>query len=382
MKITYLLNQRFPTEKAYGRQIAKMCFNFAKISDLILELVYPVRGNLKTDTIFDQYDIKNNFKMRGVWAPDFYWPGKLDVIAFLIKSLLSSFVLMRTALRSDSDIIYSRDELPLYLLSFFKRNFVFEAHKMQANRAFMYRRFKKINIKIITITHALKSDFINIGYEPKNILVAPDGVDAKVVEREESSPSDKKSARMVLDLPLDEKLIVYVGSLFHWKGIYILADAAKIAPDLSFVVVGGDSRGDEADFRKYLVDHDIKNVKVTGYIKPEKTLLNYFAAGDVFVLPRTATDKVSEKYTSPLTMFSYMAARRPIIASDLPSLREVLNDKNAFFVKPDDAQALAGGIKSVLGDHVLAAHISEQAFHDVRHYTWEKRAQNIIDFIS
>ncbi len=380
MKINYLINQRFPTEKAYGRQISKMCSNFARLPELSLEVLCPTRGNLAQEKLTYGYTA-HDFKVTRVRAPDFYWPGRLDALAFAIKSLISALVLVWVTLDRDPDIVYSRDELPLYILSFFREGLVFEAHKLQSKRSFMYQRFSKLGVKLIAITSALKTDFIKMGYQAERILVAPDGVDAQVIEQEEASPSNVTSARKQLDLPMDRRIGVYTGSLFAWKGIYTIADTAMLMPEVLFVLVGGDQRGDETDLRDYLAKHNIENVKITGYVSSEDTIRDYLAAADFLLLPNTAQDLVSQKYTSPLKLFSYMAARRPIVASDLPSLREVLNDANALLVTPDDASALADGVKQVLGDPALAERISQTAFRDAHHYTWEKRAHGILDFI-
>lgn len=381
MKLLYLLNQRLPTEKAYGLQIAKMCSNFARLENVKLELLYPSGRNQIKESIFEYYGIKEAFKVDKIWTPYFYLPGRLEIIAFSIKSIISALILAREALSRNPDFIYSRDELPLYLLSFFRRNLVFEAHKMQTSRTFMYRRLMKSKIKLVVITNSLKDRFVELGFDVKNILVASDGVDTEVINQEENKSSNKESARNILNLSLGKKLVVYTGSLFRWKGVYILADAAKLLPEVLFIVVGGDERGDEKELRDYLDRNNIRNVTVTGYIKSEETVRSYLVVADVLILPNSAKDKVSQKYTSPLKLFEYMASRRPIVASDLPSLREILNENNSILVKPDDALALAEGIKKILGNSALSGQISNLAFEDVKQYTWEKRVQSVIIFI-
>ena len=76
-----------------------------------------------------------------------------------------------------------------------------------------------------------------------------------------------------------------------------------------------------------------------------------------------------------------MASGVPIVVSDLPSLREVLNEFNAFFVEPDNPRAFAEGIARVLGDKAFSQKISRRALENVKKYTWENRARNILDFI-
>lgn len=76
-----------------------------------------------------------------------------------------------------------------------------------------------------------------------------------------------------------------------------------------------------------------------------------------------------------------MASKRPIIASDLPTIREVLNENNAVLVEPDNPKLLVQGVKKVLQDSKLSDKISKQAFQDVQQHTWQKRAENILEFI-
>jgi glycosyltransferase involved in cell wall biosynthesis len=76
-----------------------------------------------------------------------------------------------------------------------------------------------------------------------------------------------------------------------------------------------------------------------------------------------------------------MTSGKPIVASDLSSLREVLSEKNAFLVKPDDPEALAGGIRYALSHPDEATKRAAEAGRDVRRYTWENRAKQILEFI-
>ena len=156
MKILYLANLRLPTEKAYGIQIAKMCEAFAALKfkiknekvktseddleeKLYLKLVAPYRKNKIKDDFFDYYSVKRNFEFKRIWAPDFYLPGKLDRLSFYIKNIISAAALSIFAFKSRADVIYSRDEMAVFILSFFKNNVVFEAHKFPKYRRWFWR---------------------------------------------------------------------------------------------------------------------------------------------------------------------------------------------------------------------------------------------------
>ena len=73
-----------------------------------------------------------------------------------------------------------------------------------------------------------------------------------------------------------------------------------------------------------------------------------------------------------------MASGRPIVASDLPSIREVLvNDHNAVLVEPGNPQSLTAGIRRVKNDRALGGRLSAQARQDVTRYTWAARAERL-----
>ena len=75
------------------------------------------------------------------------------------------------------------------------------------------------------------------------------------------------------------------------------------------------------------------------------------------------------------------ASGTPIIASDLPSIREVLNDNNAVLVEPDNPEEFARGIAKVLNNRELANRVAEKAYNVVKGNTWDARAVTIINHI-
>ena len=76
-----------------------------------------------------------------------------------------------------------------------------------------------------------------------------------------------------------------------------------------------------------------------------------------------------------------MASGRPIIASDLPSIREILNDKNCIFFQAGDFYDLSDKINYVLNNKEEARVKAGQANRDVLKYSWDKRAEKILKFI-
>ena len=79
-----------------------------------------------------------------------------------------------------------------------------------------------------------------------------------------------------------------------------------------------------------------------------------------------------------MKLFEYMASGRPIVASDLPSLREILRDEeNALLVEPGNAVALTAGVQRIKDDAALGGRLALQALEDVREFTWARRAERL-----
>ncbi len=97
----------------------------------------------------------------------------------------------------------------------------------------------------------------------------------------------------------------------------------------------------------------------------------------MFVIPNLDS-KTSRLYTSPLKLFEAMATGRPIVTSDLPSIREVLtHEENALLVPSGEPEALAAAIEWLLGDAALSERLAARAFEQVRDYSWESRTAAI-----
>jgi glycosyltransferase involved in cell wall biosynthesis len=83
-------------------------------------------------------------------------------------------------------------------------------------------------------------------------------------------------------------------------------------------------------------------------------------------------------YTSPLKMFEYMAHAKPIIASNLPVIREILNEENSLLVGCDDFEAWARAIRQ-LSSPELRGQLGKRAYRDFeQRYTWSARAASVL----
>jgi len=368
-KLSYLANARMPTEKAHGIQIIKMSESFAD-AGLEVELILPWRFNKMKEDVFNYYGVKKNFKIKKLFSLDLI-PLNIPKICFWIQSLTFALSVFFCFLFKKTDLIYSRDSLILYPLAFFKKNLVHEAHYLPGHFFLHKRVFKKAKA-IIVITSKLKEFLINKGIDKNKILIAPDGVDLDKFNIDVS----KEEARKKLNLPLDKKIVMYIGLFDKWKGYLTLLESSKFFDDkeIKLIMIGGTKKQVENLEKEY------PNVIFLGYLPYTDLPVNQKAA-DVLVIPNSGKMAISKYYTSPLKLFSHMVSHRPIVASDLPSIREILNKNNAILVQPDSPKSLAEGIKQALKNPDFSAKISTQAHNDVQKYSWSRRVENIMKFI-
>jgi glycosyltransferase involved in cell wall biosynthesis len=119
-------------------------------------------------------------------------------------------------------------------------------------------------------------------------------------------------------------------------------------------------------------------VEVLGF-KDRREVLACLDSADVLVLPNSAKNPLS-LYTSPLKLFEYMAARKPIVAARIASLQEILRDgENAILFEPDDPQDLAKKISQALENDCRL--LVDRAWQDVQTCTWDRRAEQIIQWM-
>ena len=170
-----------------------MCEAFADLGYGV-ELVVPWRFNwIKTEP-FEYYGVKKNFKITRLPSLDLVKFGR---IGFLAQSTSFAESASWYTLFKKTDIIYSRDELPLFCLSFFKRNLFLEAHDGRLN--FIIKNVLKRCPGIVAITKGLKDFYVNNGVDSKKIVVAADAVDIA----DFSKKYVQVDVRKKLGLPLD-----------------------------------------------------------------------------------------------------------------------------------------------------------------------------------
>jgi glycosyltransferase involved in cell wall biosynthesis len=392
-KLVYIVNARLPTEKAHGYQICKMCAAFAR-NGVEVQLWHPYRhqmsSELKGREVFDYYDLPQVFGVRTV--PNFdvirlerVFPEATFRPLFSVHAFLWGLYAALKARKEKADIYYTRDSVVAYWLLRLRLPTIYEEHVVprRAQRAILRRVARQSELRLVVVlTSFIKKGFLEMGFSDEKVAVVPDAVDLSLFA---NLPS-REECRRLLGLPQERSIIGYIGrfqALGAEKGIPELVQTMAHLPAIKgkeplLLCVGGpmDPVADYIDLaRRYgAPEHRLRFIDRV----PNSQVPLWIRACDVVTIPWGWTE-FSAYFTSPLKLFEYMAAEVPIVASDLPSLREILqHGENAWLVKPGDPYVLAAEVQHILDNQDLARKLVDRAKKDVQKHTWNHRTNLLL----
>lgn len=399
MKFFYVTSARVPGQKAHCSQIAQMCRAFLN-GGVDMELLHPARAKLaiyKGRTIEQWYGFDRKIESRQLSSVDFLsgLPAGLPKFIYRVafRVMVGTYVksLIKYLKKHDGDYcIYSRD---VHVLSKIMKTFpsakkIAELHSVVETHGAAYKMENEVMQAcdgLVVLTSLVKDILVERGFAADHVLVESSAVDPKVFP----GTATREDARDKLDLPQQGRIVGYVGN-FHTLGLEkgldtivgSIPSVIREYPDTMFYFVGGPLSYAKS-YIKTLQELKVpkQNYKFIDR-QPYKEIHLWLAASDVLTMLLPSHPRF-DKVTSPLKTFEYMTSGRPMIVSDLPSMRDVLSDeKNALLVPPSDASALAKAIIRLFDQPDLAKRLAEQAREDVQNKTWDARAVRITKWIS
>jgi glycosyltransferase involved in cell wall biosynthesis len=372
--LIYVSRGNIPSQVAHASQIVKMSQAFAQRLEKF-ELV--ASGDLKhclkgVDQEFkDFYNLTTDF---GFARLPIHYRANIPFPKSYESRWYNYLATIYACLKSPS-LIYART--PSIVSSLLKIGVpvLWEWHESIPEGS-AYQRFlsSRSLVGMVTIADKLAENYISLGLPEDKVLVAHNGVDLTSFQPYQT----KEEARDPFSFLKNKKVVLYAGHLYESKGIPTLIQTAKLMPHCSFVLVGG-WESDVQRYRKICQEQNLTNVYLLGHTN-QQALVPYLYAADVLVLPTSGTWNLAN-VTSPLKLFEYMAVKRPIVASALPNVMSILRShKNAILAEPDNPDSFHQAIDTLLSIPEWSTQLAEQAFRDVQQYTWEARADRILDF--
>ncbi|MBX6741141.1 MAG: glycosyltransferase family 4 protein [Acetobacteraceae bacterium] len=368
MRISYVAGTAFPSRVASAVNVMGMCRALAAAGHAVT--LYARGRQADAPAVFAAYGIEPCFELV-LSAPPALPLGKNLLYPALVARAMAS--------RPPPDLIYGRHAYALACaVARSTAPFAYEAHALPLRRAkrlaeswlFRHPRFALL----VAISQSLAEDYLAQvpALAGRPVLVAHDGADPVADPGPPSGPWPGRAEAPQLG---------YVGHLYPGKGMEMVEALAAALPECDLHVVGGTER-DLAVWRARCAGR--ANLHLHGHV-PHARVPAYLARFDLLLAPpapsvASAAGREIGRWMSPLKLFEYMAAGKPILASDIPALREILRDgETALLLPPGQPQAWAAAARRLLRDAAGAAALGARARAAfLATYTWEARAARIL----
>jgi glycosyltransferase involved in cell wall biosynthesis len=297
--------------------------------------------------------------------------------------------ILRIAESHGVECIYCREEILaiviIFLIKINKKTIrlFFEHHWIGKNLRITFSQFilARVADGHVFVTESLKSRFFKRYFinRDQQVLVAHDAVNLDFFLK---APL-KLEARSKLEINEEDFVLMYSGrftTMGVGKGIDAVLSAVAFLSqkNILFLAIGAASQEEAQKFELEAKRNKVR-ARFIPYL-PQEQLREHLAAADAFVMPFPDTPHYRFDM-SPLKLFEYMAMNRPIIATDLDSIKEVLDTDSAFFFEPGNIQSLSETISYVAENTMMANDKAHRAFILAGSYTWEKRANDILSYM-
>lgn len=373
MKIVYIATSTIPSRTANSIHVMKMCQAFAQNGHEVTLIVPENQANCEPgiEDVFDFYGVERCFEILN-----------LPLLPVKGKGFVFGILAGRKAKGLQPDLVYGRNLPGCFSASLLKLPVMFESHAPIEGSFYgaIFRMLIKRPTfrKLVVITHALK-DYYSEQYPflSEKMIVAPDGAD----------PVPKNIKPVALPNKGKRLQVGYVGHLYPGRGIDVIYQLAERCPWADFHVVGGTN--EDIDAIKTRIA-SLTNLRLHGF-KPPAEVERYRIGFDILLAPYQRKVSVAgggttttEKWMSPLKIFEYMAAGKVIICSDIPVLREILEDKqNAILCDPENIDLWEEALTILSENENVRIQLGETAQKDfARRYSWYSRAEKLLMDIS
>ncbi len=340
---------RLPSEHAHGIQILRTCEALAAAGTTVR---LPVKRNLERPVAsvaeaLAAYGITPRPGLRVEWLPARH------------KGLSGLALRLQILTARGRPVFYAR-HLRLARVAALRGPVIVELHGLERGTA----RAVAAADAVVTISAALAARVRELYAPACPVEVIPDAADTGVFRRVEA-PGPVRA--------------VYMGQLMPWKGVEILLQALARVPGLPALVIGGRAGYDprREKLRPMAGELGLEDrVEWTGYL-PQADAWQRLRRGDIGIVP-TRTGDSQELSTSPLKLFEYRACGLPVVASDLPALRELVaeGENGALFAEGDTA-ALAAVLARLAAQPEERVRLAAGALDGAAERTWAARATRL-----
>lgn len=378
MRIVYVFDRPLPARETDSEQALQTIAAFSRRGARVC-LVLPASGAAPTAReLAAHYQVDGEFEIERVATP--FGHARLEAGR---KWWHARRALELPAVAS-ADVVYTRNFPTLFCLGLLSEPasrppFAYETYRPWSDQfpvlAPLFRRAMRAPRFLGAVLHSrfARDRYAALGVDERRLLVAHNGHDPSRFR----DPLPRDELRLRLGLPRDRKVVVYTGHVNLTKGLDTVLRMARRLPQVCFVLVGSEGNGVIETLARRA-----GNVSVVPW-QPFDTVAHYLTAADVLLQPPSRIPlRLVGNTVLPMKLFLYLAAGRPIVAPDLPDMREVLeHDHNALLVPTGDDDAAVHAVTRILDEPALARRLSTAAKQTAAGLTWDARAARILSFL-
>lgn len=258
---------------------------------------------------------------------------------------------------------------------------------------------------VVTISNVLRDELIERGVPPEKIACYPNCIDPDFFDPNRFSIEEKMSLRKKIGVFEDTRLLTFLGTFGQWHGVDVLAkgicELVKFNSEfldkykVKFLLIGDGLK--MMDVRNILHAGNAEHYCLLTGLIPQQEAPYYLAVSDILISPHVRNPDGTPFFGSPTKLFEYLAIGKPIIASDLDQIGEVLhnsiktsvvesienvkaNKRVAVLIEPGNASELVSAIKMLVEDTELQSILGENSRNlALEKYTWNRHVKEILN---
>lgn len=382
LKTFYISDQQYPIEKADSEQVIN---NVAALAGAGVKITLVIPRRWRTFGVSKQkrqrriaefYGVENSFRLKELISFPLT-PLRMEKYAHALVAPLWAKI-------TRQDIVYTRHPLPALISLLLGIKVLYETYRNYADHnqwlgKLLARASRKNNfLGVITHSRLAKQGLLKLGIEEEKVATIHNGFNPGLY----NGDITKEQARKELNLPRQAKIACYSGRLDKEKGVDTLIDLAERTPEITCFLIGKSQKEPEGWIDETARTRGLTNIQHVPWVQIGE-LVKYLKASDLLLIP--PTEKPLTKYGKtvlPLKLFLYLSAGRPILAPSLPDMLDVLNDKNAALVAPDNIDEAARAVRRIFSDGDWSDRLAKNARETSQNFTWQRRAERIFEFIN
>ncbi|WP_144869277.1 glycosyltransferase, partial [Hyella patelloides] len=228
----------------------------------------------------------------------------------------------------------------------------------------------------ITVADSVKDNMIAMGIPPEKIVKLPLSFNSTFLTRYSEAAAQWREKLLT---PERNKLVVYSGGLYGFKGVDLLLDVAQNLPQIQFAFAGGKPEQLKS-YRQKVAAKQLDNVAFLGYIQHE-SLPSLLQSADILAHPHLSG--AASTFTSPLKFFEYLASGVPIVATKISPLKEFQTQNIiAGWCKTDSVDAYVKCLEATLTKYPRKENGYPEQLEFARQFSWESRLEKILSYVT